>query len=195
MSEQQGMKILVNVMSQGMSVIGDIALPSFTKDISGFTIRLVEMFNNPKLSTNVYGRVMESLVIENAQVFPDHGLRSYSEKLIYLRREKIICAFQFEDKVKRQKPDYETKTLKQKQYLKKERVMIFTKNGLRVEGEYFKGTEELSRHTTKPFFAVANAELGHDSFGDQTILHTPFIVVNYESVVAFWSMKKSKRIG
>jgi len=157
--------------------------------MSGFTIRLIEMLNNPKLSTNIYGRVMESLVIENAQVFPDHGLDSYPEKLIYLRREKIICAFQFEERKRRQKPGYESVTLEKKQHLKKERVMILTQNGLRIEGEYFKGTEELARHTAKPFFAVADAELGHGSFGKET-LHTPFIVVNYDAVVGFWSIDK-----
>lgn len=194
MSTQEGMKVLISVMSQGLTMIGNIVLPAFTKDISGFGIRLVEMLNNPKLSTIIYGRVMESLILENVQVFPDSGVKNYSEEFIYLRREKIICAFQYEEKIRRQKPGYEAKTLGEKQYLKKERVMIFTKNGLRIEGDYFKGTEDLSQQSTKPFFTIANAELGHGSFGDDT-LHTPFIVVNYDAVIAFWSMEKPKKIG
>ncbi|HLA78011.1 MAG TPA: hypothetical protein VJU18_10570 [Vicinamibacteria bacterium] len=170
--------VVAQIVTAEAVFVGTIVLPGVPGSAAHF--RFLELLNNPRLGASHPGQARETLILTGATILPPTGPAISVPGELQVRPDAIVCAFEYEKHQRAVDPRWYASMVQQKP----EPVVMVTVNGIRLEGLLAGGVAALARPQAKRFLPMVNATYAViDNLA--TRLHTPFLAVNHQTVIAF----------
>jgi hypothetical protein len=171
--------ILAQIVTRDTMFLGSIRVPTPPAGATmTYHFGFLDLLNNPKLAVAATGLQRETLVLEQAEVLPKDGDSIPVAALLHVRPETIVCAFEYGGERKSTPPRFNAT-----QFHKPEKVVVFTDNGLRIDGTFLSGSAVLATASKKRFLAFVDATIRPMAGGPP--LAVPFVAVNNDWINSF----------